>query len=177
MMKICWRTTTPSSHPPGPPDPSSPLSPQNFPTLSEAKTTPKPSSNYRFGTVTRSTTVPSTASKGSKSSTAGAFQVPAAVSTAPYVCEVADTSPMSTGSVKSTIQGPNLEESTRKSFSIITFKPSSPIQTNKASCSQSLVTDPNPTIQLESNQTPSQNHLNHATVPFQTQAAPPTLVE
>lgn len=46
------------------------------------------------------------ASKGSKSSTARAFQVPAAVSTAPYVCEVDDTFSMSIGSVKTTIQGP-----------------------------------------------------------------------
>ncbi|KAH0938200.1 hypothetical protein HID58_005661, partial [Brassica napus] len=58
--------------PPDPPNPSSPLSPQHFPTLSEAKTTPKSSTKYRFGSTSRSVIAPSSEFKGAQPSSTGA---------------------------------------------------------------------------------------------------------
>ncbi|KAJ4902063.1 hypothetical protein Rs2_16014 [Raphanus sativus] len=96
--------------PPDPPDPTSPLSPQEFPTLSEAKSTPKPLPNYRFDTVSRSKTVPSVASKGTKQKTAAGLKTLASATIVPSATEEADTTPMLTDSegdsVKNTIQEP-----------------------------------------------------------------------
>lgn len=151
--------------PPDPPDPTSPLPPQEFPTLSEAKSTPKPLPNYRFDTVSRSKTVPSVASKGTKQKTAAGLKTLASATIVPSATEEADTTPMLTDSegdsVKNTIQEPGSVTSTLQASSTKPHNSSSLAQTEKAFCSLSTYTNPNPnpTSQSVTNQTPSQQPL------------------
>ncbi|KAF3579306.1 hypothetical protein DY000_02031882 [Brassica cretica] len=137
--------TVAAGEPPDPPDPSSSLSPNNFPSLLEAKTIPK-SSNYRFGTFPRFGTVPSASSKGIKHPTAVAPKALPAMTNGTTACETDSALPPSTvsdfRSVTDTIPVLEKERNLQQGCRIVSPSTSSPTLTNKASSSHQSIPIP-----------------------------------
>lgn len=170
--------------PPDLPNPSSPLSSQHFPTLSEAKTTPKSTTKYRFGTIPRSVTAPSSDVKEAQPSPTGASKVRTAVP--PSTEATNKTLPLTMGSALPTdsFTVSTDEQNHGLALKIIPPKDSSPLQTNKSLSSVPPKLNPIPFIQKQTNQDPTKilpaaapEFPSGQTASLPTQPPPPTLVE
>lgn len=165
--------------PPDPPDPSSPLFPVDFPSLSEAKTTPKSSTHFRFGSLPRSGTVPSAPSKGSNLTTAVVCE-PSAVTTSSTACESeAQIMPPSTvADLKTapvTALAPARDHPMKENLVIISPKNISPFLTNKASSPVPLLPKPASSSSCETSQNPLPPSA--PVPPITSQSAPSSLVQ